>query len=83
MPRLQFSGQWLRSFWVSAGATANPALDRISFIDAFLWLQTASPGEELSKLVVNPHRPNRYEQRVVKRRPKSNSLMTKPRRDAA
>ena len=37
-------------------------------------------GEELSKLVVNPHRPNRLEPRVRKRRPKTYPLMTKPRR---
>ncbi|MFT5522778.1 MAG: hypothetical protein ACI9G1_000733 [Pirellulaceae bacterium] len=30
---------------------------RISFIDALRWLQTAQPGDQLSKLVVNPHRP--------------------------
>ncbi len=53
---------------------------RISFIDALRWLQTAQPGDELSKLVVNPHRPNRLEPRVRKRRPKEYPLMKKPRR---
>ena len=37
-------------------------------------------GEPLGKLVVNPHRPNRIEPRVRKRRPKSYPLMTAPRR---
>jgi hypothetical protein len=53
---------------------------RISFIDAIRWLQTAEAGDELSRLVVNPHRPNRLEPRVRKRRPKQYPLMTKPRR---
>ena len=53
---------------------------RISFIDALRWLQTAQLGYDLPKLAVNPHRPNRLEPRVVKRRPKSYDLMTKPRR---
>ncbi len=53
---------------------------RVSFIDALRWLQTASPGDELPKLVVNPHRPNRQEPRVRKWRPKEYPLMKKPRR---
>ncbi len=53
---------------------------RISFIDALRWLQTVQAGDELSKLVVNPHRPHRLEPRVRKRRPKQYPLMTKPRR---
>lgn len=53
---------------------------RISFIDALRWLQTAQPGDEFPKLVVNPDRPNRLEPRVRKRRPKAYPLMKKPRR---
>ena len=53
----------------------------ISFIDALRWLQSASNGEELGKLFVNPDRPNRYEPRVKKRRPKTYALMTKPRKE--
>ena len=44
---------------------------RISFIDALRWLQTAQPGDQLPKLVVNPLRPHRIEPRVRKRRPKN------------
>ena len=54
----------------------------ISFIDVLRWLQTANPGDDLPKLVVNPHRPNRpnrLEPRVRKRRPKQYPVMTKPR----
>lgn len=52
---------------------------RISFISALRWLQTSAPGEALTDLVINPHRPNRLEPRVRKRRPKEYPLMQKPR----
>jgi hypothetical protein len=55
------------------------AIDRISFIDAARWLAAARDDESLSVLVVNPHRPSRYEPRVRKRRPKQYPLMQKPR----
>ena len=55
------------------------AIERISFIDALRWLASAQDDEPLPTLVVNPHRPYRYEPRVRKRRPKPYPLMTKPR----
>ncbi len=55
------------------------AIERISFIDAMRWLAAAQDDEPLPALVVNPHRPYRYEPRVRKRRPKQYPLMTKPR----
>ena len=57
------------------------AIDRISFIDALRWLTSAQDDEPLPALVVNPHRPYRYEPRVRKRRPKPYPLMTKPRQE--
>ncbi len=56
-------------------------IERISFIDALRWLASAQDDELLPALVVNPHRPYRYEPRVRKRRPKPYSLMTKPRQE--
>jgi hypothetical protein len=56
-------------------------VERISFIDAARWLATARAGEPLPLLVVNPKRPNRYEPRVRKRRPKLYPLMHKPRNE--
>jgi len=53
--------------------------DRVSFIDALRWLGCAEEGEEMPELVVNPHRPGRYEPRVKKRRPKPYPWMKKPR----
>jgi hypothetical protein len=50
-------------------------IDRISFIDAARWLAAARDDEPLPTLVVNSHRPYRYEPRVRKRRPKQYPLM--------
>ncbi len=57
------------------------SIERISFIDALRWLASAQDDELLPALVVNPHRPYRYEPRVRKRRPKPYPLMTKPRQE--
>jgi hypothetical protein len=54
-------------------------VDRISFIDAVRWLLDAKRGEELPELIVNPHRPGRFEPRAQKRRPKQYDLLTRPR----
>jgi hypothetical protein len=56
-------------------------VERISFIDAARWLATARVGDLLPFLVVNPQRPNRYEPRVRKRRPKLYPLLHKPRNE--
>jgi len=69
----------VRQVMLEAARRQNVDVRRISFIDALRWLQTAKPGDKLTKLVVNPHRPNRLEPRVRKRRPKTYPLMTKPR----
>ena len=70
----------VRQVMLEAASRQKVDVRRISFIDALRWLQTAKPGDELPKLVVNPYRPNRLEPRVRKRRPKQYSLMNKPRR---
>jgi hypothetical protein len=53
--------------------------ERISFIDAIRWLLSASPGEAVPELVVNPLRPERHEPRVRKDRNRSYPVMTRPR----
>ena len=70
----------VRQVIVYAASLQQVPVNRISFIDALRWLQSAEYGDELSKLFVNPDRPNRYEPRVRKRRPKNYSLMNKPRK---
>jgi hypothetical protein len=52
---------------------------RLSFVDVLRWLQTAEPGEEMPRFIVNPRRPGRHEPRVYKRRHKEFDRMTKPR----
>src|SRR5215468_662377 len=54
-------------------------IDRISFVDAARWLAAARDEESLPWLVMNPHRPYRYEPRVRKRRPKQYPVMQKTR----
>jgi hypothetical protein len=56
-------------------------IDQISFIDAARWLAAARDDESLPTLVVNPHRPYRYEPRVRKRRPKQYPLMKNTRQE--
>jgi len=69
----------VRLVMLEASRRQEVPLDRISFIDALRWLRDAQPGTELTKLMVNPERPNRLEPRVLKRRLKEYSLMKKPR----
>jgi hypothetical protein len=69
----------VRQVMLEAACRQQVDVRRISFIDALPWLQTARPGDDLPRLVVNPYRPNRLEPRVRKRRPKQHPLMTKPR----
>lgn len=69
----------VRLVMIEASDRQGVAVERISFVDALRWLEQAEPGDDLPKLIVNPDRPDRYEPRVRKRRPKSYPLMTKPR----
>ena len=69
----------VRLVMLEASRRQQVALSRISFVDALRWLRSATPTTPLRPLIVNPARPNRFEPRVVKRRPKPHTLMTKPR----
>lgn len=71
----------VRQVMLEAARSQQVDVRRISFIDALRWLQTATPGDDLPPLVVNPLRPNRHEPRVRKRRTKQYPLMTQPRSD--
>jgi len=62
-----------------AGRRRKVEADRISFIDALRWLAEAQPGDALPPLIINPVRPERFDPRVRKRRPKQSPLMRKPR----
>jgi hypothetical protein len=70
----------VRQVMLAAASRQGVDVRRISFIDALRWLQSASPGDAVPKLVVNPLRTNRVEPRVRKRRPKHYPLMCKHRK---
>lgn len=69
----------VRMTMLEAARRQQVSVERISFVDALRWLATADPDDELPELVVNPHRPGRYEPRARKRRPKEYDLLNRPR----
>lgn len=80
----------VRAVMCAVATHANVDPDRVSFIDAWRWLrhpwdepETAgsAPAKQVQPppVIINPHRPGRYEPRVRKRRPPEYPVMTKPR----
>jgi hypothetical protein len=69
----------LRQVMVDAAKLQQVQINQISFIDALRWLKSADAGDAMSRLVVLPCRPDRFEPRVRKRRPKEYDPMTNPR----
>jgi hypothetical protein len=69
----------VRLVMAQAARRQQVAIDRISFVDAARWLAAARDEESLPLLVMNPHRPYRYEPRVRKRRPKQYPVMQNTR----
>jgi Transposase DDE domain len=69
----------VRLIMLRAGKRQGIVANRISFIDAQRWLCHARSGSATRKLAVVPDRPNRFEPRAKKRRPKEYDLMSKPR----
>jgi hypothetical protein len=70
----------VRAVMVSAAKRQKVAVDRISFASALHWMQCAGEGDSVPRLAVVPHRPNRMEPRVLKRRPKEYDRMSRPRK---
>jgi hypothetical protein len=69
----------VRLVMLEAAQRQEVPVERISFVDAVRWLEEAVDGHAPLELRVNPHRPNRVEPRVVKRRPKPYKHLRKPR----
>lgn len=69
----------VRAVMLEAAFRQDQPVSRISFIDAYKWMRHAGPGDSLPPLIVNPRRPDRFEPRCRKRRPKQYALMNKPR----
>jgi len=62
-----------------AAARQHVLPERISFIDTVRWLLSADPQEDLPDLLINPHRPDRHEPRVVKDLQDTYTKMSRPR----
>jgi hypothetical protein len=71
----------VRATMLEAARRQGVSVGRVSFVDALRWLAGARAGEPLPALVVNPHRPGRYEPRSTKRRPKTYPWLTVPRHE--
>jgi len=69
----------VRLIMMESAKQQHVPVDRISFVDSLRWLLQAKGGCDIDDLIVNRRRPNRYEPRVKKRRPKPYDLMNKPR----
>jgi hypothetical protein len=70
----------VRLTMLDAAARQGVPPDRISFVDAMRWLQTAADDDPAPIFKVNPKRPERFEPRLIKRRAsRAYGLLTRPR----
>ena len=69
----------IRSVMVESARVQNASVDQVGFLDAVRWLINPGPVGDVSRILINPHRPDRVEPRVRKRRPKQYPVMKKPR----
>jgi hypothetical protein len=69
----------VRSVMIESAAGRGVAVERISLVDAVRWLVGREADADRKVLHVNPSRADRFEPRVVKRRPKQYRLMRAPR----
>lgn len=69
---------FIRQLMLEASIRQGVDVQQISFIDTLRWLQSSMFQPRPFRIHVNPKRPDRYEPRVRKRRPKQYPLMTKP-----
>lgn len=69
----------VRLVMLEAAHRQQVPVERVSFVDAVRWLAAVAGGDAPLALRVNPHRPDRVEPRVKKRRAKPYDLMNQPR----
>lgn len=70
----------VRLAMLRAAARQGVPVGRVSFVDALRWLACRCLGlEGVEELIINPHRPGRWEPRVLRRRIKPYDLLTRPR----
>jgi hypothetical protein len=70
----------VRLVMLRAAQEQSDQVQRLSFVDALRWLRQAAIRPTVLRVLRNPHRPQRQQPRVRKRRPKNYPLLTKPRR---
>ena len=69
----------IRSVMAQSAVVQGVAVDRVGFVDALRWLLGPGGDVEVSRIAINPSRPDRIDPRVRKRRPKQYPLMKEPR----
>lgn len=69
----------VRLVMIHAAEAQGVPPDRISFIDVLRWLEGGCPGRDLPRFIVNPVRCRSPAPRVVRRRHKNHTYMTRPR----
>lgn len=69
----------VRLVMLEAAVRQGVTADRISFADALYWVRYGDLSQPLPPLCVIPHRPDRVEPRVRKRRNDKYKLLTRPR----
>ena len=69
----------IRSVMAESARVQGVAVERVGFMDALRWLIGPGWDVDVSRIQVNPSRPDRIEPRVRKRRPKQFPLMKEPR----
>lgn len=69
----------VRLVMVHAAEARGVPPDRISFIDVLRWLELGCPGPELPPFLINHRRARSPAPRVVRRRHKNHTYMTRPR----
>lgn len=70
----------VRLVMIHAAEVRGVPPDRISFIDVFRWLSLGCPGRKLPPFIVNPVRSRSPTPRMVRRRHKNYTYMTRPRK---
>lgn len=69
----------IRLVMLEAAVRQQAPVDRLSFADALYWVRHGELSLPLPVLALVPHRPNRVEPRLKKRRNDSYGLLTRPR----
>jgi len=70
----------VRLLMIHAGQIQGVPPDRISFVDVLRWLELGCPGGGLPTFIINPRRSRSAAPRVVRRRHKGHTYMTRARK---